>query len=153
FVDPPVSHPGMIPDLRGRMITIGSVTKTFRMIGWRVGWLIAPRPLMDALTRAVLFSGSVTATGIAQAGAAAAFDALGDGDAGIDASVSELRRRHDLVLAAARPYGAIPAAGGWTLLVNVSTHGWTSLEAARRLLDRGRIAATPMDAWGLANGP
>lgn len=148
-----IPQPTDFPELRGRTIALGTVTKTFRMIGWRVGWLIFPPAYADALTRAVLFSGSVTPTGIAQAGAVEAFDADAAGEAQVVECVAEWRRRHDAVLAAARPYGAVPAAGGWTLLVNVASRGWSGAEASRRLLELGGVAATPMDAWGERNGP
>ena len=31
--------------------------------------------------------------------------------------------------------------------------GYTAREAAQRLLERGRVAATAMDGWGPVNGP
>jgi aspartate/methionine/tyrosine aminotransferase len=51
------------------------------------------------------------------------------------------------------PYDVVPAAGGWSLLVDVSERGISAREAAGRLLEHGRVAATAMDGWGPVNGP
>jgi aspartate aminotransferase len=37
------------PDLRGRMVIIDGVSKSYAMTGWRIGWSIAPRELAKAL--------------------------------------------------------------------------------------------------------
>ena len=35
-------HPASHPGLADRVITVGSASKELRMIGWRVGWVVAP---------------------------------------------------------------------------------------------------------------
>ncbi|MEJ2089457.1 MAG: pyridoxal phosphate-dependent aminotransferase, partial [Gammaproteobacteria bacterium] len=35
-------HPASLPGMRARTLTIGSVSKEYRMIGWRVGWVVGP---------------------------------------------------------------------------------------------------------------
>ena len=42
----------------------------------------------------------------------------------------------------------VRAAGGWSLLLDVAALGWDSATASSRLLEHGRIAATPMVNWG-----
>lgn len=44
----------------------------------------------------------------------------------------------------------IPPHGGWSLLLDVTPFGLGGAEASRRLLERGKIAATPMVNWGSA---
>jgi N-succinyldiaminopimelate aminotransferase len=39
--------------------------------------------------------------------------------------------------------------GGWSLLIDMAPRGLTGGEASRALLERGQIAATPMENWGL----
>jgi len=45
----------------------------------------------------------------------------------------------------------VPAHGGWSLLLDVSPLGLDSAAASRRLMERARIAATPMVNWGGAD--
>jgi aspartate/methionine/tyrosine aminotransferase len=119
------------------------------MIGWRVGWVAGPRAVMGDVTRAHLFN-VVTPVSLTQR---AAIEALWTPDADAAAAVAEWQRRRDVVVSELAAYDVVPAAGGWSLLVDVSQRGLTARAAATRLLEHGRIAATPMDGWGEVNGP
>jgi aspartate/methionine/tyrosine aminotransferase len=144
----PVIHPTAIAPLRERTVVIGSVSKEYRMIGWRIGWVAAPAPLLADIARVHLYN-VVTPTGIAQAGAAAA---LGSPPEELRAAVAEWERRRDTVV---RELAGLPvrsAAGGWSLLLDVGELGLDSFAASTRLLERGRVAATPMRDWGETNG-
>lgn len=144
-----VTHPAALDGMADHVITVGSVSKEWRMIGWRVGWVAGPRAVMADVTRAHLFN-VVTPVSLTQPAAVAA---LRTPAADVAAAVAEWQRRRDVVVAELADYHAIPAAGGWSLLVDVSPRGLTARAAARALLERGRVAATPMDGWGPANGP
>ncbi len=37
------------PELRERTITISGASKSYAMTGWRMGWTVAPKPLVDAM--------------------------------------------------------------------------------------------------------
>jgi aspartate/methionine/tyrosine aminotransferase len=50
-----------------------------------------------------------------------------------------------------REFAAIPPHGGWSLLLDVSPLGLDGVTASKRLLELGKIAATPMINWGSAN--
>jgi aspartate/methionine/tyrosine aminotransferase len=144
----PILHPAALPDLAEHVITVGSVSKEWRMIGWRVGWVAGPRAVMSDITRAHLFN-VVTPVSLTQRGAV---EALRTPDADAATAVAEWQRRRDVVVAQLAAFDPVPAAGGWSLLVDVSPRGITAREAAARLLERGRVAATPMDGWGEVNG-
>src|SRR5579864_3204542 len=45
----PVIHPAGLPGMAGRTISVGAASKELRMIGWRVGWIVAPETLMPDL--------------------------------------------------------------------------------------------------------
>jgi N-succinyldiaminopimelate aminotransferase len=144
----PVLHPAALPDLADHVITVGSVSKEWRMIGWRVGWVAGPRAVMGDVRRAHLFN-VVTPVSLTQP---TAVEALRTPDADAAAAVAEWQRRRDVVVAELSAFDPLPAAGGWSLLVDVSPRGLTAREAAARLLEHGRVAATPMDGWGAVNG-
>jgi aspartate/methionine/tyrosine aminotransferase len=143
-----VIHPAAQPALADHVITVGSVSKEWRMIGWRVGWVAGPRAVMADVTRAHLFN-VVTPVSLTQR---AAVEALRTPDADVAAAVAEWQRRRDVVVAELAAFDPVPAAGGWSLLADVSPRGMTAREAAARLLEHGRVAATPMDGWGDVNG-
>ncbi|MDX1548607.1 MAG: pyridoxal phosphate-dependent aminotransferase, partial [Rhodothermales bacterium] len=66
-----IVHPAALPEMAARTVTVGSVSKEYRMIGWRIGWVAGPPALMDDVARVHIYN-VVTPTGIAQAGATAA---------------------------------------------------------------------------------
>lgn len=43
--------PASLPGMEGRGITINSVSKTYSATGWRVGWVIAPEPVTQAVRK------------------------------------------------------------------------------------------------------
>lgn len=143
-----VLHPASLPGMAERTITVGSVSKEYRMIGWRIGWVVGPAEVMRDIARVHIYN-VVTPTGIAQRGAVAA---LREPPEELRACVGEWEARRDVVNVQLSAYGVVPAAGGWSQLLDVGRLGFGSFEASRRLLERGRIAATPMRDWGEANG-
>lgn len=138
-----VIHPAGLPGMAERTITVGSASKELCMIGWRVGWTVAPEALMPDLV-AVSLANVVVPVGIAQDAAATAllrsYDTL-------PAYIDELQRRRDVILhdLADLPVG-VPA-GGWSLLLRTTDFGIDGATLSERLLEHG-VAATPMNGWG-----
>lgn len=140
----PVIAPAGLPGMAERTITVGAASKELRMIGWRVGWTVAPRSIVDAIGL-VAISNVVCQVGIAQTAVAVALEA---GDADVAAATAELQRRRDLLLAELDGLHAVPPHGGWSLLLDAQALGHDAVAASALLLDRARIAATPMTGWG-----
>ena len=145
FDDLPFVHPVSIPELAERTVIAGSVTKSYGMIGWRVGWIVGPREFMDDAARTHIYN-TTTPGGIGQAGALAAIES----DFEPTEYVPELERRRDTVTEELRRIGVttIPSNGGWMQLMNVEELGYDSSIASDLLLEEGRVAATPMRHWG-----
>lgn len=142
-----VIHPASFAGMRDKVITVGSASKEYRMIGWRVGWVVGPADIIADVGR-VSISNVVCQTGIAMGAVATAID---DPNDGIQTSVAEWQRRRDLLLEELREFRVIPPHGGWSLFLDVSELGFDSPTASKRLLELGQIAATPMVNWG-SNG-
>jgi N-succinyldiaminopimelate aminotransferase len=140
----PYFHPASLPGMAERTITVGTVTKEYRMIGWRVGWIVGPAEIMRDIGL-VSISNVVCQVGIAMPGATAALQAADDG---VAAAVQEWQRRRDIVLDEMRDLPIIPPGGGWCLLLDTTKLGMDSEQASRLLLERGKVAATPMKNWG-----
>ena len=143
----PVIHPAAFPGMRERVISVGSASKEYRMIGWRVGWVVGPADIMADVAR-VSISNVVCQTGVAMGAVATA---INDPDDGIATCVEEWQRRRDVLLDELGAFVVVPPHGGWSFLLDVSPLGLDGVTASERLLASGKIAATPMVNWGSAN--
>ena len=142
-----VIHPAALEGMRDRVITVGSASKEYRMIGWRVGWVVGPAAIVADVAR-VSITNVVCQTGIAMGAVARAIE---DSNDGVAESAIELEARRDLILQELADFTVIPPHGGWSLLVDVSPLGIDGPTASSLLLERGRIAATAMVNWGGAH--
>jgi aspartate/methionine/tyrosine aminotransferase len=138
------SHPASLEPLRERTISLGSVSKNHRMIGWRVGWAVGPAEIMGDVAFATIYNTTV-ASGFGQIGAHAA---LATEEDGVAEAVREWQARRDLILAELDGLPVVTPQGGWSLLIEADALGMDAPELSERLLTKGRIAATPMTAWG-----
>lgn len=142
-----VLHPAGLPGMRERTITVGAASKELRMIGWRVGWIVAPERFVPDLV-AVSLANVVVPVGIAQGAAAVALESSRET---LPAYVAELQKRRDTLL---KELDGLPVgvpAGGWSMLLRVSDFGLDGHAMSTRLLDEG-ICATSMAGWGTAHG-
>lgn len=137
-------HPAAFPGMAQRTITVGAVSKEYRMIGWRVGWIVAPPAIIDDIGL-VNISNVVCPVGIAQAAATVALQAP---DADIAAASAEWQSRRDTILKELEGFPIVKPQGGWSMLLDVSGFGLTGTQASQRLLEKGKIAATAMTGWG-----
>jgi len=140
-------HPAGLPGMAERTITVGSSAKELRMIGWRVGWTVAPEAYMADLV-AVSLANVVVPVGIAQDAVATALERSATT---LGPYVAELQARRDTVVEQLRGLPVGVPAGGWSLLLRVSDFGIDGDTMAERLLEEG-VCATGMRGWGIAHG-
>ena len=138
-----VQHPARLPGMAERTITVGSSAKELRMIGWRVGWIVAPEEYMPDIV-AVSLANVVAPVGIAQEAVAVALERS---SATLADYIRELRQRRDTMMEQLEglPFG-VPL-GGWSMLLRVSDFGMDGQTASARLLAEG-VCATGMQGWG-----
>lgn len=139
-----VIHPASFPGMRDRVITVGSASKEYCMIGWRVGWIVGPAKIIADAAR-VSISNVVCQTGIAMGAVA---KAINGSDDGITRSTRIWQQRRDVILEELKEFKVVKPEGGWSLLLDISEFGIDSSTASKLLLDPGKIAATPMVNWG-----
>ncbi|QFT66620.1 putative N-succinyldiaminopimelate aminotransferase DapC [Labrenzia sp. THAF35] len=147
YAGKPVIHPASLDGMAERTITVGCVSKEYRMIGWRVGWTVGPAPIMADIGL-VSLTNVVCQVGIAMPGAAAAITAKDDG---IATATATWKARRDIILQALSDLPVVRPDGGWSLLIDTAGLGYSPVEASRLLFEKGRIAATPMTGWGSAD--
>ena len=139
-----VLDPLALDGMAERTTLVGSASKELRMIGWRVGWVVAPPALVDDIGL-VCISNVVCQVGIAQTAVAIALEA---GDEDVAVAAAEWERRRDVILGELDGLPVIPPHGGWSMLLDVRALGHTADVASERLFRLGRVAATPMTNWG-----
>jgi aspartate/methionine/tyrosine aminotransferase len=139
----PYRHPASLPGMADRIIHVGSVSIEQRLIGWRIGWVVAPQSLADDVARAHIYNG-LMAGGVPQAGATAALCAPA---ADLATAVAEWERRRNATLEQLQGLPAVRPAGGWSLLLDSQALGIAPPDLSRALAAQ-KVAATPMTHWG-----
>lgn len=132
-----------------RTIIIDGFSKSFAMTGWRLGYAVAPKHVVDAMDLLVLN----TFTCVAEFTQVAAIEALRDSTNAVDAMVAEYRKRRDLFVAGLNRVPGfrcqIPE-GSFYAWVNVEDTGLEAEEVARLLLEDAGVAGIAGAAFGAA---
>jgi aspartate aminotransferase len=125
---------------------VWSCSKTYAMTGWRVGYVAAPEPLVDAMTS--IQEGMISCvSSVAQEAALAAF--IGPQDI-VTEMCSAYEHRRDLVCKLLREAGIDPVVpGGAFYLMMPLADGADGRLAARHLVEYG-VACAPGSAFGSA---
>jgi aspartate aminotransferase len=138
-----------LPGMAERTIIIDGFSKTFAMTGWRLGYAVAPKQVIDAMDLLVLN----TYTCAAEFTQVAAIEALQDTTNAVDAMVAEYRKRRDLFVAG---LNAIPGfrcqapGGAFYAWVNIEDTGLPAEDLAGLLLDEAGVAGIAGAAFGPA---
>jgi aspartate aminotransferase len=133
-----------------RLVVLGTASKSYCMTGWRIGWLLGPRALVDACAALVSHS-TQCPTAFAQYGAV---EALTGPQRYVQELVAEYKRRRDFVQGALEELPrvtCVPPAGAFYAFPNLARHLGpgcpTTVDLARRLLDEQKVAVVPGEAF------
>ena len=122
-------------------VVVNSFSKYFSMTGWRLGWLLAPSDLVDAIDRLATNLALCPPT-LAQYAAVHAFDDYLE----LDANVDRYRANRAMLLDGLRGLGLTrlaPADGAFYAYVDVSEHCADSMEFCYRMLAETGVAVAP----------
>jgi aspartate/methionine/tyrosine aminotransferase len=122
-------------------VIINSFSKYFCMTGWRIGWMVAPEPLVRPLDR-LQGNLAVSVPTLSQIAAEAAFDGRAEMEA-VKYGYEENRRILLEGLPKAGLDKTLPVDGAFYLYADVSRFSDDSFEFARRMLAQTHVAATP----------
>jgi aspartate/methionine/tyrosine aminotransferase len=133
-----------------RAILLDGFSKTFAMTGWRLGFGVFPRPLVEPVTKLVTNSVSCTATFVQRAGAVA----LTTRPAEADAMVEQFRARRDAIVAGLSDIPGITCMmpkGAFYVFPNIIGLGLgPSARVADRFLYEAGVAVLSGTAFGRA---
>jgi aspartate/methionine/tyrosine aminotransferase len=122
-------------------VVVNSFSKYCSMTGWRLGWLLVPDDLLDAVDRLATNLALCPPT-LAQHAAVHAFDDYAE----LDANVARYRGNRALLLDGLRGLGLTrlaPADGAFYAYVDVSDHCTDSMEFCYRMLAETGVATAP----------
>ena len=143
---------GEVADAREHLVIIGSLSKTYSMTGWRLGYALAPVPVINAMAKLQGQSTSST-THMVQKAAVAALT-------GPQECVGEMKaeyvRLRDQTLAALQQIPRVTCVrpeGAFYVYPNVSAYFGKSgiqsaAEIAKRLLHEAHVVTVPGEAFG-----
>ncbi|MBK7348989.1 MAG: aminotransferase class I/II-fold pyridoxal phosphate-dependent enzyme [Gemmatimonadetes bacterium] len=134
-----------IPGAREVAVEFFSLSKSFSMTGWRLGWAAGDRSFITALTRVKSYVDTGPWLAVQQAGAFA----LDHAERLMAPNVAELQARRDAGVAALREVGFAAELPKATMYLWVPLPGGLlSAEFARRALDDAGVVVLPGSAFG-----
>jgi LL-diaminopimelate aminotransferase len=135
-----------VPGALDRAVEFHSLSKTYNMTGWRVGWAAGAPPVIEALTRLKSNLDSGIFAAVQEAGIAA----LNMPPAWIDDRNAIYQRRRDLVIDTLRNMNLAPEVPPASLYVwSPVPDGYNSSSFAARVIEEAGVIVTP----GLGFGP
>jgi aminotransferase len=138
-----------LPGMRDRTIVIGGFSKDYAMTGWRLGFLLAPADILEAMRKVHQYT-TMSAPTTAQVAAIAALS-----DPRAEEAVLAMRDsynvRRRLLVDGLNSIGmpTFEPRGAFYAFPNIRVSGMTSEQFAFSLLDEERVAAVPGPAFGL----
>lgn len=139
--------PSLARELPQQVVTVGSLSKTHAMCGWRVGWLVGPRELIDHVENLLL----CMLYGLPGFIQEAAITALGLADEAEQRARDYCARRAQRMLEQLQgipELRPLPPQAGMFMLLDVRGTGLSGREFAAGLYERERISVIDGDAFG-----
>jgi aspartate aminotransferase len=140
-----------MPGAKEDVAVAGSLSKTYSMTGWRIGFALAPKPLIDAMMKLQSHTTS-NPTSIAQK---AAVEALRGPQDSIPIMLAEYRKRRDFVVSRLRRIPGVRIAepkGAFYAYPNIACSFGLGIDSAmkfsERLLSEAHVAVVPGEAFG-----
>ncbi len=135
-----------LPGMRERTILLGGFSKAYAMTGWRLGWLCAPVPLLEAAMKVHQYV-MMSAPTVSQYAGIAALD---HGEPSVQEMLTEYTRRRRLIVDGLNGLGLQcgEPEGAFYAFPDISPTGMTDEAFAETLLREERIAVVPGSAFG-----
>ena len=136
-----------LPGMAERAVIIDGFSKSFAMTGWRLGYAVAQKHVIDALDMLVLNTFTCTA----EFSQVAAIEALRDSTNAVPAMVEEYRKRRDLFVGKLNQIPGFRCQspdGAFYAWVNIEETGMPAEEVQRLLLEEAGVAGIAGAAFG-----
>lgn len=151
YGDAPHVSPAAFPGLAERTVSIYSLSKTYAMTGWRVGYLAGPAPML----RTMATLQEQIASCVNAAAQRAAIAAITGSQACVEAMRHEYDRRRRLVVERLRAMPGVRCAlpeGAFYAFPDVRAVATDTVALADRLLFEHHVVVSPGEAFGPRSG-
>jgi len=136
-----------LPGMAERTVIIDGFSKSFAMTGWRLGYAVAQKHVIDALDMLVLNTFTCTAEFTQVAG----IEALTDSTQAVPAMVEQYRKRRDIFVARLNQipgFRCLSPDGAFYAWVNIEESGMSAEEMQKILLEEAGVAGIAGAAFG-----
>lgn len=135
-----------IDEMRERTIIVSGFSKTYAMTGWRLGFALGPKDIIDNMTKLHQFSIMSSPT----TSQYAAIEALNNGDNDIESMKSQYDLRRRFIVDGFRKMGlyCFEPEGAFYVFPCIRSTGLTSNEFCEKLLKKEKVAIIPGTAFG-----
>jgi aspartate/methionine/tyrosine aminotransferase len=140
-----------LPGMRERSVLVNSMSKTYSVTGWRVGWVLAAPDLTDSIRKVHDFLTVGAAAPLQQAGVTA----LELPDEYYKTLAQEYKNRRDHILSSLKAAGFQPftPAGAYYTMAGIAGLGFANdLEMVRHLIEKVGVAAVPGSSFYTREG-
>ncbi|HYO80614.1 MAG TPA: aminotransferase class I/II-fold pyridoxal phosphate-dependent enzyme [Bryobacteraceae bacterium] len=131
-----------LPRMRNRTVLVNSMSKTWSVTGWRIGWVIAPPDISDGIRKVHDFLTVGAAAPLQEAGVAA----LGSSPAYYADLARHYEQRRDLLMGSLQQAGFRPykPQGAYYILCDIGDFGFENdVRFVQTLIERAGVAAVP----------
>jgi len=135
-----------LPGVRENTILLGGFSKAYAMTGWRIGYAVAPKEIITAMTKIHQYT-IMSAPTMAQV---AAIEALKTGEASVMEMVEDYNRRRLIIVKGFNDIGmpCFEPKGAFYAFPSIISTGMTSEEFSEKLLVEEKVAVVPGSAFG-----
>ncbi len=136
-----------VADMKERTIVINGFSKTFSMTGWRLGYALGPKEILEQITKIHQYA-IMCAPTVSQY---AAIEALKNCDEAVEEMLEEYDSRRRLIVNGFNKVGLTcrEPKGAFYAFPCIASTGMTSEEFCEKLLHSKKVALVPGTAFGL----
>ncbi len=135
-----------LPGMKERTVVINGFSKAFAMTGWRLGFVVAHKTLIKAMTKVHQYAIMCSPT----ASQYAAVEALKNGEESVMSMVREYDDRRKIIVDGFNKMGltCFNPRGAFYIFPSIKSTGMTSQEFCEKLLESQKVAVVPGTAFG-----
>jgi aminotransferase len=135
-----------LPGVKENTILLGGFSKAYAMTGWRIGYAVAPREIIAAMTKIHQY----TIMSAPTPSQVAAIEALKSGETDVVEMVEDYNRRRKFIVKGLNEIGlpCFEPKGAFYAFPSITPTGMTSEEFSEKLLKEEKVAVVPGSAFG-----
>jgi len=136
-----------LPGMKERTFTIGGFSKTYAMCGWRVGYAIGPKKVID-MAKIINIGTTMCMNSVSQKAALHAIQNCGESSRKM---VEDYKKRIDFAyekINSIQGLSCIKPKGAFYMFVNIKDTGMKSMEFGMKMLEKAKVITIPGISFG-----